>query len=147
MSEQKHFLASRVALATALAVLAGAALAQEPGEEVEEAVVEAVEVEAAEPEEAREIEEITVIARKPGDRRRVDAEYEDPVRAQLLKDFYQMQEDQRESAWRDAAADENTSRVSWGYDPQEEYHMRNQMDLHSLPSERTKPATLFRLEF
>ena len=94
-----------------------------------------------------EIEEITVSGRRPGSRRRVDKEYEYPVRAQLLKDFYQMQQDQEEYEWRASAAEESSSRVSWGYDPREEYRMRNEMALQDLPSERTKPATLFRVEF
>jgi len=93
------------------------------------------------------IEEIIIIAPKPGARRRVDKEYEDPVRAKLLKDFYEMQEDQKELEWRKAVADENPSRIKWGYDPSDEYRMRRQMDLQELPSERTKPATLFRFDF
>ena len=97
--------------------------------------------------ESEQIEEIIVIAPKPGDRRRVDEEYEDPVRAKLLKDFYEMQEDKEEFEWRESAAEENSSRITWGYDPKEEYRMRNEMDLQELPSERTKPATLFRFEF
>ena len=88
-----------------------------------------------------------MFAPKPGDRRRVDQEYEDPVRAKLLKDFYKMQEDRKESAWRNAAADENSSRISWGYDPSDEYRMRKEMDLQELPSERTRPATVFRISF
>jgi hypothetical protein len=93
------------------------------------------------------IEEIIIIAPKPGARRRVDKEYEDPVRAKLLKDFYEMQEDQKELEWRKAVADEIPSRIKWGYDPSDEYRMRRQMDLQELPSERTKPATLFRFDF
>jgi len=134
-----------LASATAIVLLAVQAAAQE---EVEVAVIdedEVAEVEA--PAEDREIEEITVTARRPGDRRRVDEVYEDPVRAELLRNFYQMQADREESAMRNAAAEENKSRISWGYDPQEEYDMRNQIDMQSLPSERTKPATLFRLRF
>ena len=97
--------------------------------------------------ESEQIEEIIVIAPKPGDRRRVDEEYEDPVRAKLLKDFYEMQEDKEEFEWRESAAEEDSSRITWGYDPKEEYRMRNEMDLQELPSERTTPATLFRFEF
>ena len=92
------------------------------------------------------IEEIIVFAPKPGDRKRLDQEYEDPVRAQLLKDFYEMQADQKEFAWREAAAESN-SRITWGYDPSDEYRMRNEMDLQELPSERVKPATVFRFKF
>ncbi len=93
------------------------------------------------------IEEIIVVAPKPGDRRRVDQEYEDPVRAKLLKDFYEMQEDKEEFEWRKSAAAEDQSRITWGYDPQDEYRMRKEMDLLELPSENSKPATLFRFKF
>ncbi len=93
------------------------------------------------------IEEIIVTAPKPGDRRRADREYEDPVRARLLKDLYKMREEEEEFEWRTAAAAEKPSRISWGYDPQDEYRMRNELDLLELPSERTRPATLFRVGF
>jgi hypothetical protein len=136
MSIIRNFVVYQLWGAAAIVVLIGATVfAQEADDE------------AVDSDSSEEIEEITVFARKPGDRRRVDQEYEDPVRAQLLKDFYEMQEDQAESEWRNAAAEENTSRVSWGYDPRDEYRMRREMDLLELPSERTKPATLFRVDF
>jgi len=93
------------------------------------------------------IEEIIVIAPKPGDRRRVDEDYVDPAKAKLLKDFYQMQEDDKELAWRDAAAQESPDRIKWGYDPKDDYNRRMEMDLTELPSERNKPATLFKVSF
>lgn len=143
MSALGKFFVCHLWAAVAITALYGAsALAQDADEQETD---ESPDVEAVEDEEV--IEEITVSGRKPGSRRRVDEEYEDPVRAQLLKDFYAMQEDQEEYAWRAAAAEESSSRVSWGYNPQEEYRMRNQMALQDLPSERTKPATLFRVEF
>ncbi len=58
-----------------------------------------------------------------------------------------MQEDQEEFEWRKSAAEEDTSRISWGYDPEDEYRMRNELDLQDLPSQGTKPATLFRFNF
>ncbi len=130
---------TRIAVATV--VLIGAtAFAQEANDEP------ADEAPVATSEEIEELEEITVIAPKPGSRKRVDQEYEDPVRAQLLKDFYKMQDDQEEFEWRDTAA-KTPSRITWGYDPRDEYRMRNEMDLQSLPSENVKPATLFRVDF
>jgi hypothetical protein len=121
-------------MAAAIATLFGAAvLAQEAAEEVAD--------------DSDVIEEIIVIAPRPGARKRVDQEYEDPVRAQLLKDFYKMQEDQEEFEWRKAAAEEDSSRIKWGYDPSDEYRMRREMDLYELPSQRTEPATLFRFNF
>jgi hypothetical protein len=136
MSIIRNFVVYQLWGAAAIIVLIGATvLAQEADDE------------AVDSDSSEEIEEITVIARKPGDRRRVDKEYEDPVRAQLLKDFYKMKEDQEEYEWRASAAEENPSRVTWGYDPRDEYRMRREMDLQELPSERTKPATLFRVDF
>ena len=118
--------------ATIVALLGAAVFAQEADEEPAD--------------DGETIEEIIVFAPKPGDRKRLDQEYEDPVRAQLLKDFYEMQADQKEFAWRESAA-ESSSRITWGYDPSDEYRMRKEMDLQELPSERVKPATLFRFKF
>ncbi len=134
MSVMRNFVVYPFGMAAALVALFGVAVfAQEADEEPAD--------------DSEIIEEIIVIAPKPGARRRVDKEYEDPVRAKLLKDFYEMQEDQKEFEWRKAAAEENPSRIKWGYDPSDEYRMRMQMDLQELPSERTKPATLFRFNF
>ncbi len=135
----RRFVVYKVWLAAAIVVLSGAAVfAQEADEEP-----------TSEPptDEIEQIEEIIVVEPKPGSRRRVDREYEDPVRAKLFKDFYEMQEDQEEFEWRKSAAAENPSRITLGYDPNDEYRMRNEMALQELPSERNKPATLFRLKF
>ncbi len=138
MSAMRNFSVYRFGIAAAIAVLFGAAaFAQEANDEPADDAPAAT---------SEEIEEIIVIAPKPGARKRVDQEYEDPVRAQLLKDFYKMQEDQEEFEWRDTAA-KTPSRITWGYDPRDEYRMRNEMDLQSLPSENVKPATLFRVDF
>ena len=134
MSVMPNFVVYPCGMAAALVALFGVAVfAQETDEEPAD--------------EIEPIEEIIVIAPKPGDRRRVDQEYEDPVRAKLLKDFYEMQEDKEEFEWRKSAAAESPSRIKWGYDSRDEYRMRNEMALQELPSERTKPATLFRFKF
>ncbi len=139
MSAMRNFSVYRFGIAAAIAVLFGAAaFAQEANDEPADDAPAAT---------SEEIEEIIVIAPKPGARKRVDPEYEDPVRAQLLKDFYKMQDDAEEFEWRDTGAAKTPSRITWGYDPRDEYRMRNEMDLQSLPSERTKPATLFRVDF
>ena len=133
MSAMRNFVVYACGIAATIVALLGAAVfAQEADEEPAD--------------DGETIEEIIVFAPKPGDRKRLDQEYEDPVRAQLLKDFYEMQADQKEFAWRESAA-EDTSRITWGYDPSDEYRMRNEMDLQELPSERVKPATLFRFKF
>jgi len=83
MPVMRDFIVYSFGMAAAIAALFGAAvLAQETVEE--------------QTDDSEVIEEIIVYAPKPGDRRRVDEEYEDPVRAQLLKDFYKMKEDQEE---------------------------------------------------
>ena len=97
--------------------------------------------------ESEEVEEVIVVAPKPGSRKRVDKEFEDPTRARLLKDLYEMQADEEEYEWRKSAAEENPSRIKWGYNPRDEYQMRNKIDLEDPNWGKTKPATLFRLEF
>jgi hypothetical protein len=135
----RKFSVDNLGIAAAIAVLFGAnAFAQEANDEpADEAPTDTSE----------EIEEIIVFAPKPGGRKRVDQEYEDPVRAQLLRDFYKMQDDEAEFEWRDTGAAKTPSRISWGYDPRDEYRMRNEMDLQALPSQNVKPATLFRVDF
>ncbi len=139
MSAMRNFSVYRFGIAAAIAVLFGAAVfAQEANDEsADEAPADTSE----------QIEEILVIAPKPGARKRLDQVYEDPVRAQLLKDFYKMQDDAEEFEWRDTGAAKTPSRITWGYDPRDEYRMRNEMDMQALPLDRTKPATLFRVDF
>ena len=142
MPAMRNFSVENLGIAAAIAVFFGAvAFAQEANDEPADVAP------VATSEEIEELEEIIVIAPKPGSRKRVDQEYEDPVRAQLLKDFYKMQEDEEEFEWRDTGAAKTPSRISWGYDPRDEYRMRNEMDLQSLPSQNVKPATLFRVDF
>jgi len=142
MPAMRNLSVDNLGIAAAIAVLFGAAaFAQEANDEP------ADEAPAATSEDIEEIAEIIVIAPKPGARKRVDQEYEDPVRAQLLKDFYKMQDDAEEFEWRDTGAATTPSRITWGYDPRDEYRMRNEMDMQALPLDRTKPATLFRVDF
>lgn len=97
--------------------------------------------------ESEAVDEIIVVAPKPGSRRRVDEEYEDPTRARLLKELYELETLEEEYEWRKSAAVDSPSRIKWGYDPRDDYKMRNEMDLQDMNWEQTKPATLFRLEF
>ena len=139
MPAMRNLSVDNLGIAAAIAVLFGAAaFAQEANDEPADEAPAAT---------SEEIEEIIVIAPKPGARKRVDQEYEDPVRAQLLKDFYKMQDDAEEFEWRDTGAAKTPSRITWGYDPRDEYRMRNEMDMQALPLDRTKPATLFRVDF
>ena len=127
-------LLDRCAVAAVIVAIVGAAAsAQETGEE--------------QADDSEEVEEIVVVAPRPDDRRRVDEVYEDPLRARLLKDLYEMRALEEEYQWRKAAADESKSRIKLGYDPRDDYRLRNEMDLQDLPYEQNKPATLFRFEF
>ena len=137
MSVMRSFVVYKFGTAAALVALFGAAVfAQQADEEP-----------ANESEEVEEIEEIMVVAPKPGSRKRVDKEYEDPTRARLLKELYEMQVMEEEYEWRKSAAEDNPSRIKWGYDPTDDYKRRNEMDLLDLDWEKTKPATIFKLEF
>lgn len=115
---------------------------QEPADDVAEDAAE-----TAETTEMEEMEEIIVVSPRPGSRRRVDADYQDPARAKLLKDFYRMRELEEEYEWRKSAATDSSSRIKWGYDPRDEYRMRNDTDMQDLHWEKDKPATMFRVEF
>ncbi len=137
MSLMRSFVVFKFGAAAALVALFGvAAFAQQADEEP-----------ADESEAVEELEEIIVVAPKPGSRRRVDKEYEDPTRARLLKELYELEVLEEEYEWRTSATVESPSRIKWGYDPRDDYKMRNEMDLTDLNFEQTKPATLFRLEF
>ena len=129
----RRFLAGKSVVAAAMILFSGGVIAQEADDETVD--------------EDEDVEEIIVVAPKSGDRRRVDQEYEDPARAELLKEFHKMQADKEEYEWRKSAASENPSRIKWGYDPADDYQMRNKLDLQDLPWEKTKPATVFRFEF
>ena len=121
------------ATAALVLIFAAAAFAQQADEEPAD--------------ESEVVDEIIVSGSKPGGRKRVDQVYEDPVRAGLLKDFHEMQADKEEYEWRKSAATDSPSRIKWGYDPRDDYQMRNNMDLEDPNWGKTKPATLFRLEF
>ena len=134
MSVMRSFAVYKFGTAAALVALFGvAAFAQQADEEPAD--------------ESEAIDEIIVVAPKPGSRRRVDKEYEDPTRARLLKEHYEMEVLEEEYEWRTSATVDSPSRIKCGYDPRDDYKMRNEMDLLDLNWEQTKPATLFRLEF
>lgn len=57
---------------------------------------------------------------------------------------------EEELAWRQADPDlrDKESRIKWGYSPQAEQRMRNEMaEIHDLPIDQVKPASIFRVEF
>jgi hypothetical protein len=155
MSHRPIFAVYRLAITAAITLTIGtAAFGQAANEAPAEEDAEAPEIveiediaELGTTADVEVIEEIIVVSPRPGSRRRVDEEYEDPVRAQLLKEFYRMKELEEEYEWRKPDASESSSRIKWGYDPRDEYRMRNEMDLQDLSWEKEKPATIFRVEF
>ena len=57
---------------------------------------------------------------------------------------------EEELAWRqaDPDLDDPDSRIKWGYSPQAEQRMRNDMDeMYDLPIDQVKPASIFLVEF
>lgn len=93
------------------------------------------------------IEEIIVIGRKPGSRRRLDPVYEDPMRARLLKDLEELRDNEEEYVWLTSESDKSSSTVQWGYDPRDDYVTRDEIDLLKLPTDDVRPATLFKIGF
>lgn len=93
------------------------------------------------------IDEIVVTAQKPGDRRQVEIPYEELVRERLLEELEIMRREQEESDWRSGPRVEDTSRMSFGYRPQDRYREGVDDSLTRLPVEYTRPATIFRFEF
>ena len=108
---------------------------------------EVAEVDADLLEDSETIEEIVVLGQKPGSRRRVDAVYEDPMRARLLKDLEELRANEEEYKWLAEEPKKNTSNVQWGYDPRDDYLTRDEIDLLEHPTENNKPATLFKIGF
>lgn len=105
-------------------------------------------------EEAEEevIEEIIVTAGgRPGDPVDVDALYEEMMRDMLMIDLDRLDVLEDDFAWRketDKTLNTNSSsRIKWGYDPQDELRMRNDLDMSTVQGTPTKPATVFRFEF
>lgn len=94
-----------------------------------------------------EVEEIIVVAPRPGARRRLDPELEDPLRARILRELYEMREDEVEVAILDAAAASGERRILFGYDPTEDYLRRREFDLTTPQRETLRPATILRIRF
>lgn len=134
MSVSPKRLAHRFATAAAIVTIIGTTAFSQQADEVPEE-------EKVEP-----IEEIIVVAPRPGSRKRLDISYEDSMRVRLLKELYEMQEIDKEMAWREAG--KSSDGVKWGYDPRDDYHSFSELDTTLGPdSDRTKPATLFKFEF
>ena len=133
--------------AASIALLCAAAFAQDAEQETD-ASDRATAAESAREEAINDVvEEVIVVAPPPGGRRRLDSIYVDPLKERIMKDLEDAYADREESAWRAELAEENDSRIKLGYDPRDEYRLRNEMDLTDLPSDINKPATVFRIGF
>lgn len=93
------------------------------------------------------LDEVVVIAPWPGGPRSLDPLYEDSLKERIKREVDLLMQDQEESEWRAEFADEKESRIKLGYDPRDEYRLRNELDLNPPPSETAKPATLIRIGF
>jgi hypothetical protein len=98
-------------------------------------------------EDERPVDEIVVTAGKPGDRKAVDTPYEEQMREQLLEEMDRMSREEEEIAWRRSATVDESSRISFGYRPQDSARDRLDTRMTDLPLDKTKPATIFRFEF
>lgn len=94
------------------------------------------------------LDEVVVIYRKSGDPTDVETPHESELRKRVLDEYNRQALQEERNRWREADPDVNDpSRIKWGYDPQDELRMRRDTGLTDLPFERTKPATIFRVEF
>ena len=102
--------------------------------------------EAAVAEDLEAVEEIIVIAPRPGSRRGPIA-FDDPERARLLRELYQSREDQEELARLAALADEQDRRIRLGYNPDLERPPSLDEQMATPQRETTQPATIFTIQF
>lgn len=112
------------------------AMAQEETEETEE--------------EEDVIEEIIVYGgERPDDPVDVEALYEEMMRERLMTDIKRLEVLEEQQEWRNAddGTIETSSRMSWGYSPQDELRMRRESGIPDETYITTKPATVFRYEF
>lgn len=112
------------------------AMAQEETEETEE--------------EEDVIEEIIVYGgERPDDPVDVEALYEEMMRERLMTDIKRLEVLEEQQEWRNAddGTIETSSRMSWGYSPQDELRMRRESGIPEETYITTKPATVFRYEF
>lgn len=120
-------------IAALVALSGGAAFAQQADEDPAD--------------ESEAVDEITVVAPKAGSRKKVDSIYEDPLTARVRKDLAQLKIEMDEYEWRKAAAVDSPRRITWGYDPRDDYRMGNLLIIDDSYWGKTKPATLFRVGF
>lgn len=147
MSAMRSLIVCQLGIVAGIVALLGTAAFAQEADDVLPVLGEQVEDLPGLADETQEIEEIIVVAPRPGARRRIDPIYEDPMRARLLKELYEMERIDEEMAWRQSGTDDSSSRIKWGYDPQDDYRIRSEMEINDTQLGNTRPATLFRVEF
>jgi len=95
------------------------------------------------------IDEIIVYGGRSGDPVDHSALYDAELRQQVFDEVDRLRELEEEYAWRagDLTEVESPSRIKWGYDPRDEYRVRQDRSLTELPIDRNKPATIFSVDF
>ena len=100
---------------------------------------------------SRTMEEIQVIVGPQGqDLFELESQRQAALQDAVFAEGRMRERREQELAWRQADPDlvEEGSRIKWGYSPQAEQRMRNDMeDMHGLPIDQVKPASIFRVEF
>ena len=136
MTTKRENIFGKHAFAATIAVCISAlAIAQEDDEQAEEEEV---------------IEEIVVFGgEKPGDPVDVEALYDAMLRDMLMTDLDRLRVLEEDQEWR-GSSDANTtssSRIKWGYDPQDDLRFKSKSTMPDVQWVTTKPATQFRFEF
>jgi hypothetical protein len=139
MSASRSHYFSGAAVTAAILLYAGAAFAAD--EDVQQDDADTIE-------EAEVIEEIVVYANKHGGEVDLDARYAELFRSRASAELDRLDVLEEEYEWRKTMSEtEDTSRIKWGYDAEAEMSMRRDTSLTDLPTEDTRPATLFRVQF
>lgn len=132
-------------VSAAILIYAGVAFAQD--EEAEEAEA-AEQVEQVEDTTEEVIEEVVVYAYKPGDEIDMDARYAELFRSRAALELDRLEVLDEEYQWRvEMSEADSSSRIKWGYNPEDQMSRQRDTTLTDLPMDVVKPATLFRAEF
>ena len=93
------------------------------------------------------IENIVVIAPFPDGPLSLDPSYDELLKARIRKEIEILMRESEAEDWRAEFTEENDSRIKFGYNPSDEYRIRNEVELSPDINEIVKPATVFRLQF
>lgn len=134
-----------LSLLTCLAVAQDAVVEAVLEEDSEENIAEEVSKDDSQSETS--IEEIMVLAPFPDGPLSLDPFYDDPLNARIRKEIELLMADPEAEDWRAELAEETDARIKFGYDPRDEYRLRNEIELNPQLNGTVKPATILRFEF